>query len=214
MLSDLGAMWLLGFLGTGHCIGMCGPLVAAFPGTSGRFSAHVVYHLGRMSMYTLIGAGVGAASGAALSLQMTALIQTSFSIFAALFLVWFGLIRLGLLREPRFLGGGELFRFKGFRLAATRAAEGNLASLMLVGFFMGLIPCGLSYAAFARVVPVGGALTGAALLAAFGLGTLPGLLLLGTVFSKLVAKYRAVFDTAAALVMFGMGLKLILDVAS
>jgi hypothetical protein len=77
---------------------------------------------------------------------------------------------------------------------------------------MGLIPCGLSYAAFACAVPEGNFVRGAVLLFAFGLGTLPGLFLLGTVFSKVFSKHRAAFDILAALVMFGMGLKLMLDV--
>ena len=212
MISDLVSMWLLGFLGTGHCIGMCGPLVLAFPARKGGISAHLAYHLGRILMYILVGTAVGAASGAAMRLRTAASIQVFFSTVAAVFLVWFGLIRIGLLREPRLLAGIAPHRLKGFGPAAASAAEGNLAALFAVGFLMGLIPCGLSYAAFARAVPAGGALQGAALLAAFGIGTLPGLLLLGTVFSKGFTKHRIAFDITAALVMFAMGIRLLMDV--
>ena len=61
---DLTAMFLLGLLGTGHCVGMCGPLVFAFPGRTGRFSAHLWYHSGRILTYCLVGGlmgGLGAA---------------------------------------------------------------------------------------------------------------------------------------------------------
>jgi sulfite exporter TauE/SafE len=38
-------MFMLGLLGTGHCVGMCGPLIFAFPGRAGRFMSHAWYHL-------------------------------------------------------------------------------------------------------------------------------------------------------------------------
>ncbi|WP_083456754.1 sulfite exporter TauE/SafE family protein [Desulfosarcina cetonica] len=38
---DFAALFMLGLLGTGHCIGMCGPLVVALPGQTGRLSAHL-----------------------------------------------------------------------------------------------------------------------------------------------------------------------------
>jgi len=66
---DLLGMFMLGLLGTGHCVGMCGPLVFAFPGRSGRFMSHVWYHLGRVTTYVAVGAvlgGVGALLGALL----------------------------------------------------------------------------------------------------------------------------------------------------
>ena len=60
---ELTPLFLLGFLGSGHCIGMCGPLVVAFPGQSGRFSAHLCYHGGRLLTYVVIGAVMGALGG-------------------------------------------------------------------------------------------------------------------------------------------------------
>jgi hypothetical protein len=46
---DLYPLFLLGFLGTGHCIGMCGPIVLAVPTQGGRISSHVLYNLGRIT---------------------------------------------------------------------------------------------------------------------------------------------------------------------
>jgi sulfite exporter TauE/SafE len=56
---DLIPLFLLGLLGTGHCIGMCGPLVVAFPGRTGRYTPHFFYHLGRIVTYSGIGAVMG-----------------------------------------------------------------------------------------------------------------------------------------------------------
>ena len=65
-------MFMLGILGTGHCIGMCGPLVFAFPSRSGKVLPHFFYRLGRTFTYVAIGAigaigaglsGIAAATG-------------------------------------------------------------------------------------------------------------------------------------------------------
>ena len=56
---DLISLFLLGFLGTGHCIGMCGPLVIAFPARSAKFGSHLFYHLGRILTYVIIGCVMG-----------------------------------------------------------------------------------------------------------------------------------------------------------
>ena len=45
------ALFFLGLSGTGHCIGMCGPLVFAFPGKTGHVSAHLCYHAGRLCTF-------------------------------------------------------------------------------------------------------------------------------------------------------------------
>ena len=63
---NLTAMFLLGLLGSGHCLGMCGPLVLAFPARQGTRGAHVAYNVGRVTTYTILGALLGSL-GAGLS---------------------------------------------------------------------------------------------------------------------------------------------------
>jgi hypothetical protein len=60
---DLVGMFMLGLFGTGHCIGMCGPLIFALPGRSGKFMSHVWYHSGRVITYVAIGGILGGAGG-------------------------------------------------------------------------------------------------------------------------------------------------------
>ena len=93
---EFGAMFTLGILGTGHCIGMCGPLVVALPGRVGRLSAHLSYHAGRIATYSLVGgmmggmgtlvSGVAAAAGADPLTWMSG-VQAAFSIASTSF-VW------------------------------------------------------------------------------------------------------------------------------
>ena len=77
-----------------------------------------------------------------------------------------------------------------------------------MGFMMGLLPCGLSYGAFARALPSGGPVTGGLLVLAFGLGTLPGLLLLGTGAGRLALRFRKPLDILSGLLLLALSASL------
>ena len=211
-LISLFPLFLLGFLGTGHCVGMCGPLTIAFPGRIGTVSAHLLYHVGRLATYTVIGAalgGVGAmGSPSGAGLDTTSRIQFGFSLLAATFLMIFGLVRLEVMKEPRFMTAMSPHRIPGVSAASKSRRP---LSMIPLGLAMGLLPCGLSYAAFTRAVTAGGAGMGALYSVSFGLGTLPGLLLVGTAASRLLIKHRRLSDIIAGLVMLGMAADLLAD---
>ncbi len=214
-------MFLLGAMGTGHCLGMCGPLVFAFPGSAGRFSAHLWYHAGRIGTYTLVGALLGLLSQKVMSLssQMKVSpllqvlnIQLMLSIFAAIFLLVFGLARFGLIREPEWMTLISPEKIPGMnRLLKAILVSPKGPKLMVLGGILGFIPCGLSYAAFARALPSGSGVQGALILFMFGLGTLPGLLLLGTGLSKIFRRYQSVMELLAGLLMIAMAVKMLLN---
>ena len=218
----LSAMFMLGIFGTGHCIGMCGPLVVAFPGRARHFSAHLFYHTGRVATYTLVGGimgGVGtvvtqiATAAGADPMSWMAGIQAAFSVIAAGALIVFGLSRLGLIREPAWMAIAAPEKIPGYRRTVIPVLSGRSEGRMLaVGFFMGLLPCGLSFAAFARALSAGGPMQGGLLVLAFGLGTLPGLLLVGAGASRVFQKFRRYSDPLSGMLMIGMAASLMADV--
>lgn len=201
-------MALLGLLGVGHCIGMCGPLVLAFPGRASGLAPHLWYHSGRVATYVLLGILLGALGGALGQLGAIARLQIALSALAALFLLLFGLARIGLLPEPRILQVPSASLGQGFALARKTATTTHPISYVPLGIVNGLLPCGLSYAALVRALPAGGPLEGGLLVAAFGAGTLPGLLLLGTTAANLIRKHRALSDVLAGALMVGMAVDL------
>lgn len=216
-ITDLYSLFLLGLVGTGHCIGMCGPLVFAFPARMGTFAAHLLYHLGRIGTYTAVGGLLGllgsglAHMGTAGSpaLDRLSLIQVCFALAAALFLLFFGISRLGLLREPGWMSLAEPSRIPGYGKIVTAVRQDKRPwAIFVLGLIMGFLPCGLSFGAFARALPTTSAVTGAAMLLAFGLGTLPGLLLLGTGASGIFQRYRRASDILAGLLMIAMALRM------
>jgi len=211
---DAVALFMLGFLGTGHCIGMCGPLVVALPGQTGRFSAHLAYHAGRLITYSVIGASMGAAGSGLIGLASAVggnpvvwitRVQMGISLLAGLFLLFFGLSRLGLVAEPRWLAIAVPNRMPGWRRLMSRAANqrSNL-DLFLMGVFLGGLPCGLSYAAFAKALSVAQMPAGALTALIFGLGTLPGLLAVGAGAAVYFNRFRRQADILAGLIMIGM----------
>lgn len=216
-MSDLTyiSMFMLGILGTGHCIGMCGPLVIAFPARSGRLASHLFYHLGRLLTYVTIGAitgGIGAglaeiAAEAGGDFPVwVARIQMGVSGVAAIFLLIFGLVRLGIVSEPKWMTLASPNKIPGYRILLKWAFAGQRRmEMLLMGMMMGLLPCGLSFAAFSRALPSGGLVQGAALVLAFALGTVPGLLLLGTGASGFARRYQLQSDILAGLLMIFMG---------
>lgn len=219
---DAYAMFLVGFLGTGHCLGMCGPLVFAFPGQVGGMKAHGAYHAGRILTYTAVGFAMGGVgrlivilagrSGGTDPLGWMAGIQAGLAIVAGLFMLGFGLSRIGLVPEPAWMATAAPMRIPGARrLLRTTARPDRGLRLFATGLVMGLLPCGLSFGAFARALATAEPLTGAAMTLAFGIGTLPGLLLLGTGLSVLARRYRRHSDLLAGIVMAAVAGRLLVD---
>jgi uncharacterized protein len=211
---DAVSLFMLGVLGTGHCIGMCGPLVVALPGQTGRFSAHLAYHTGRLITYTMIGALMGAAGSGLIHLATylggnpmlwVTRLQVGISLVAGLFLLFFGLSRLGFIAEPEWLAIASPNRLPGWKSLISKAPDqrGD-RDLLLMGLLLGGLPCGLSYAAFAKALAGASVLSGAFMALIFGLGTLPGLLAIGAGAALLLHRFRQQADILAGLIMLGM----------
>ena len=215
---DLWGMFVLGLLGTGHCIGMCGPLIFAFPGRTGKFMPHVWYHLGRVTTYTALGGimggfgqmlAVAATGGATGSLDGVVLIKGVLWMVAAALLMLFGMTRLGVIREPGWLTALSPERIPGFKRALQGATEHpGTAVFYFLGIMLGFLPCGLSYGAFAQALGTGSAAYGTLLVLAFSVGTVPGLVLLGTGASAIFSRFRRQSDILSGVVMILMALKM------
>jgi len=186
---SLASAFVVGLLGGVHCVGMCGGIVAALTfglpaerrqRVAGMLPFLLAYNAGRIASYTLAGAVMG---GAGLLLARLAPVQTAqqtLLVVAGLFMVAMGLYIAGwwtgLGRLER--AGGLLWRRLeplGRRLLPVQRPGQALA----LGVLWGWLPCGLVYSALVWAVSAGGAMQGAALMLAFGLGTLPNLLLMG-----------------------------------
>jgi sulfite exporter TauE/SafE len=140
------------------------------------------YHLGRLCTY----AGLGAAAAGSVAVLGQA---AWFGRFSAALLVLAAALFLALALR-RILPGGILQRLASFEHAPrfwggllgrwTRAIpRGTSAGEFLLGIALGFLPCGFLYAALAAAAASGRPALGAAGMVAFGLGTVPGLMIVG-----------------------------------
>ena len=164
------------------------------------------------SLLGLFGSGLMGLAGARDMdpMMWVARIQVLLSAAAAVMLLILGLHRLGLLGEPRWLSEAMPHKIPGVGAAIRRAMGRNsLGSIFALGLMLGLLPCGLSYAAFARTLASGSPFAGAGLALVFGIGTLPGLLILGTGIAAVWKRYRRQSEIIAGLIMIGMAAALV-----
>jgi sulfite exporter TauE/SafE len=183
MLSiDYLSAFVIGLLGSGHCIGMCGGIttmltsaIAPQQHASRRFKLVSAYHIGRIFSYTLIGAIVGFSSSIAAKSMGVPL--GFLRIVAAVFLILLGLYLgqwlMWLTKVESF--GKFLWRYLS-PLSKRFIPINNPKQAIALGAVWGWLPCGLVYSTLTWSLASGNAMSGALIMASFGLGTLPALL--------------------------------------
>ncbi|WP_412479408.1 sulfite exporter TauE/SafE family protein [Azonexus sp. IMCC34839] len=203
------ALFLVGLLGGTHCVGMCGGIVGALSmGGPARWSMHFAYNGGRIFSYTLAGALAGALGAATLGLEQQWPIRQVLFLLANLMLIALGLYLLGVTRALAFTerAGQHLWRHLQPMTRRFLPAQ-TVAQAFPLGLLWGWLPCGLVYSALVSALSAGSATRGAALMLAFGLGTLPNLLLAGIVLARLNEFVRRpVVRTFSGLLVLGFGL--------
>lgn len=182
MSLDYFSALLIGLLGAGHCLGMCGGVTGMLTSALGqqqkstqRARLVLAYNLGRIGSYTLLGAIVGftgsiAAKNIGLPIAGLRLVAAIFLIFLGLYigqwLMWLSHVEL--------LGKGLWQKLAPLN---KRLIPVNSTSKALgLGALWGWLPCGLVYSTLTWSIASGSALNGALIMLFFGLGTLPALL--------------------------------------
>jgi sulfite exporter TauE/SafE len=218
----LASAWLVGALGGAHCFAMCGGLFGAVAAREASLATPLVpartlalrqaaYHLGRIGTYALLGAAFGAAGSATLAAVDLAPLQRAIYVAANAFLL--------------LLGGGLVVRVRALAVLQRAGAAGfapllhalqpvlrapGAAGRIALGLVWGLMPCALVYGVLPLALFAGGPWQGAAVMLAFGLGTLPNLLVSGVLvararrFVSALAVRRAAAGMMIAFALFGI----------
>ena len=204
-------------IGFGHCIGMCGPIVISLSlntDIKNPLIPHLLYNFGRIITYTLIGGLMGATGSFTVVTANMAGLQKAVLIFAGILIVVMGLAMGGWLPVGRIFGdsdGMADFIAKGFKKLSSY--KSTIVYLPL-GLLLGLLPCGPVYTALIGAARAGmespsafdGILTGMGLMLAFGIGTVPALLLVGRLASIRWLKSRSIIYKTGAVLMILMGI--------
>jgi uncharacterized protein len=210
MNADLLGAFLIGLIGSSHCLVMCGGVAAALrlsmPAQSRLRTAQLqlLLSLGRLTTYTLFGALVGYFGASAMQLAGASMLWLRIVAGVLLLLMalyisrlWFGLIYLERI-------GQHAWRY--VQPVAKRLLPLDSAGKAYgYGLCWGTLPCGLVYSTLGWSLASGSPVQGALLMLSFGLGTLPALMLTGSAASILTRLKNINFlrySAAAALAMY------------
>ncbi|MBO0935429.1 sulfite exporter TauE/SafE family protein [Fibrella sp. HMF5335] len=177
---------LTGLAGSLHCIGMCGPLAMALPvgrfPTAQRGLVRGLYHAGRLLAYSLLGAVVGTLGQGLLLADLQRPVAIGAGVWLLLWVIW----------AKTLPGGFHASAITG-KLTASLARllrQPTLPHMAGLGFLNGLLPCGSVYVALAGALATPSPVAGAAYMLVFGLGTLPAMIGLNVLISRLTPLTR------------------------
>jgi sulfite exporter TauE/SafE len=191
LMNDFFSAFLIGLLGAGHCIGMCSGIASALsfsinPAQKNGLLSLLLYNLGRISSYSLAGF-IFASSSSVLIVWMGGKESLIYlRIFAAIIMLllafyiaqlWNGLIVVE-------KAGKFIWQFiKPLAQYFLPLKHPTLA--FPLGFFWGWLPCGLVYSSLIWAISSADGLNGLVIMLGFGLGTLPAMMLVGTLSHQL-----------------------------
>jgi len=192
-IAIMGAVLLTGLLGGVHCAGMCGGIVAALsaqvPERARQWPLHLSYSLGRITSYAAVGALAGAIGGLGLLLDGILPVQLALYVMANLLLIALGLYLAGISSALTRLEPIGTMAWRRLRpLTGHLVPASTLPRAFGLGLVWGWLPCGLVYSVLATALLSSHALSGAAIMFVFGLGTVPNLLAAGL----LLRRFRSV----------------------
>lgn len=225
-------IFMIGLLGSVHCVGMCGGIVSAFsvasPSPPRSFPVPVVtrfnsiagtsaidstlrvmaYNTGRIGSYAIAGAIAGGVAGSARALSGVSMVQIGGYWLANLMLVALGLYLMdawhGLTRLEA-VGQGIWRRIQP--LTKRLLPLDSPLKMLAVGGLWGWLPCGMVYSVLLTAMLTGSALSGATVMLAFGLGTLPTLLAMGLLGVRLKSfMQRRSVRIMSGVIVLGFGL--------
>lgn len=213
MSIDFLSAFIIGLLGSGHCLGMCGGITTMLTSAidqkqqnNRKFWLVIFYHLGRISSYSLIGFIVALTSSFAIH-------SIGFPLYILRFVAAIFLILLGLYLGQWFMGlnyvekAGKGIWQKLSPLSKKIIPVNNKRKALALGMLWGWLPCGLVYSTLTWALASGEAMTGALIMCCFGLGTLPALIALSfglNSFKSLLINPLFKKLSAISLILFGI----------
>lgn len=185
----------IGLSSTGHCIAMCGGISSALssgiqnPETSQRILRLIAFHMGRISCYALIGLVAGILLNGVVNVSKTAMIYTH--TLALVMVLLSGLYILGVNPLLKKVEEKLAFIWRALQpITAKFIAMENLSQAYAMGFIWGFLPCGMIYSTVLWSSTASHNWQASILMLAFGLGTMPALLLLNFGHQQVVHAFR------------------------
>ena len=212
---SLGAALLAGLAGSGHCIGMCGGIAGALAmrrpqaGFSTKFGYALAYNLSRITSYALAGALAGLLGRTLLAAVDVKPMSIAFRVVAGAIMIAaamqlvFGWRLLGPLESA----GSGLWR-RVAPWAGKRGQSSGIGGAIGLGLAWGWLPCGMTYSMLLLSATTASVPMGAAVMLAFGVGTLPSMVTATVAFERIARALssRATLRNVAGALLLAFGL--------
>ena len=187
------AAFMAGLMGGLHCAAMCGGIVCLLDRNRqgpargmARWKYPLAYNAGRVFSYTMAGMLAGGAGQAGLLLRGSVPVQQVFMLAAGLTLCLIALYLAGVSPMMRGLESAGAVLWRQVEPIAKRMLPvDSVPKAMGLGLVWGWLPCGMVYAALLLALSTAHPLQGALVMFAFGLGTLPNMLLMSSLVRRL-----------------------------
>jgi sulfite exporter TauE/SafE len=203
--------FLMGLIGSVHCIGMCGPLVMALPishqSSLQKWVSILLYHFGKISSYTLLGVLLGLFGS---SLPLFGVQENLSIVIGSIMLLY--VLYVFVIKSKwgiPFLKSNILYTLIIKKMGALFKSK-NSSSFYLIGFLNGLLPCGMVYVALTSAIATQSVLQGGMIMAFFGLGTMPALIMVAIGGQYMDRTVRTKLQSLLPVFIFSMGILLIL----
>ena len=203
--------FLMGLIGSVHCIGMCGPLVMAIPishqSNFQKWVSILLYHFGKISSYTVLGILLGLFGS---SLPLFGLQENLSLVIGSIMLLY--VLYVFVIKSKwgiPFLKSNILYTLIIKKMGALFKSK-NSSSFYLIGFLNGLLPCGMIYVALTSAIATQSVLQGGMIMAFFGLGTMPALIMVAIGGQYMDRTVRTKLQSLLPVFIFSMGILLIL----
>lgn len=212
---SLAAAAVAGIAASGHCLGMCGGIAGALAmrrpqaGFRTRLGLALAYNLSRIASYAVAGALAGLLGRTLLRAVDVAPLSVAFRVVAGLIMIAAaGRLVFGWrLLDPLERAGSRLWR--GIAPWAGRQGRtGGVGGAIGLGLAWGWLPCGMTYSMLLLAATTASTTLGAAVMLAFGVGTLPSMVTATIAFDRIarLLSARATLRTVAGALLLAFGL--------
>ena len=212
---SLGAAFVAGIAGSGHCIGMCGGIAGALamrrPQASfgSKLGYALAYNLSRITSYAVAGALAGLLGRTLLRAVDVAPLSIAFRVVAGLIMLAAAaklLFGWRLLDPLEAAGSGLWSRVAPW--AGRQGQAGGVSGAIGLGLAWGWLPCGMTYSMLLLAATTASVAMGAAVMLAFGLGTLPSMVTATVAFERIARALasRATLRNVAGVLLLAFGL--------
>jgi sulfite exporter TauE/SafE len=197
---------LMGFVGSLHCVGMCSPLAMAVSNLNPAATLNrLVYNLGRILTYSILGLLIGSAGWA---LPLTEF-QNPLSIVLGVCLLVFSVMGVVNIHIPVLTKLIQKLTSFLKTVFARFLQHNNHLSIFILGALNGFLPCGLTFLALTYCLTLGSPIASVYFMLLFGVGTLPAMLGLTALFQYFVKRFNLSFRKVTTAMLFLSGCLLI-----